>query len=123
MRLADGTLWPIPITLDVTEEFASSIQRGSRPLDGEGPVWAGFPVGMRWGGNRFGYDSVRDLLYIWFGSPGTKAARIETVEPGVHADFDRRGVLGIEVLDALSGHLLCPPAGGHRCPCGRLPLP
>jgi len=47
------------------------------------------------------YDSVRDLLYIWFGSPGTKAARTETVEPGVYADFDRRGrLLGIEVLDA-----------------------
>ncbi|MEA3459942.1 MAG: DUF2283 domain-containing protein [Chloroflexota bacterium] len=47
------------------------------------------------------YDSVRDLLYIWFGSPGTKAARTETVKPGVHADFDRQGrLLGIEVLDA-----------------------
>lgn len=47
------------------------------------------------------YDSVRDLLYIWFGSPGTRAARTETVDPGVHADFDRQGrLLGIEVLDA-----------------------
>jgi len=30
MRLSDGTLWPIPITLDVTEEFASSISEGDR---------------------------------------------------------------------------------------------
>lgn len=30
MRLADGTFWPIPITLDVTEEFASSIAEGDR---------------------------------------------------------------------------------------------
>jgi sulfate adenylyltransferase len=30
MRLADGTLWPMPITLDVTEEFAKSIAPGSR---------------------------------------------------------------------------------------------
>jgi uncharacterized protein YuzE len=47
------------------------------------------------------YDVVRDLLYIWFGIPGEKAARTETVVPGVHADFDRQGrLIGIEILDA-----------------------
>ena len=47
------------------------------------------------------YDSVRDLLYLWFAPSGTKAAKTETVVPGVHADFDREGrLLGIEVLDA-----------------------
>ncbi len=47
------------------------------------------------------YDPVRDLLYIWFGLPGERAAKTETVIPGVHADFDRQGrLLGIEVLDA-----------------------
>ena len=30
MCLADGTIWPIPITLDVTEEFASDIALGDR---------------------------------------------------------------------------------------------
>lgn len=30
MRLADGALWPIPITLDVTEEFASTVSGGDR---------------------------------------------------------------------------------------------
>ena len=38
MRLVDGTLWPIPITLDVTEEFAKQIKKGSnislRDLEG-----------------------------------------------------------------------------------------
>ena len=47
------------------------------------------------------YDSVRDLLYIWLGIPGEKAANTETVTPGVHADFDRQGrLIGIEILEA-----------------------
>ena len=29
MRLADGTLWPMPITLDVTREFAAKLKSGS----------------------------------------------------------------------------------------------
>ncbi len=47
------------------------------------------------------YDTIRDLLYIWLGTPGEKAAKTETVVPGVHADFDRQGrLVGIEILDA-----------------------
>ena len=53
------------------------------------------------------YDATRDLLYIWFGVPGTKAARTETITPGVHADFaaDEK-LIGLEVLEASStlGH-------------------
>ena len=30
MRLADGTLWPIPITLDITEDVAQKLDQGSR---------------------------------------------------------------------------------------------
>lgn len=46
------------------------------------------------------YDPIRDLLYIWFGLPGEKAARTETVAPGVYADFSSEGkLIGIEVLD------------------------
>ena len=47
------------------------------------------------------YDPVRDLLYIYFRQEGRKAARTETVVPGVMADFDVEGkLIGIEVLDA-----------------------
>jgi uncharacterized protein YuzE len=48
------------------------------------------------------YDPERDLLYIWFGTPGEKASRTETITPGVMADFGRDDrLIGIEVLDAL----------------------
>jgi sulfate adenylyltransferase len=30
MRLGDGTLWPVPITLDVTEDFAQKVSKGAR---------------------------------------------------------------------------------------------
>jgi uncharacterized protein YuzE len=47
------------------------------------------------------YDPIRDLLYLWFGTPDERAARTETVTAGLHADFDRHGrLIGIEVLDA-----------------------
>ena len=47
------------------------------------------------------YDQERDLLYIWFGAVGTKAAETVTITPGVHADFDAQGKLvGLEVLEA-----------------------
>lgn len=47
------------------------------------------------------YDPLRDLLYLWFGTPGEKAAKTEIVSPGVHADFDQQGrLLGIEIIDA-----------------------
>lgn len=47
------------------------------------------------------YDPEHDLLYVWFGRPGTQAARTEVLSPGVHADFtDDDRLLGIEVIEA-----------------------
>ena len=43
MRLANGTLWPMPITLDVSEEFARKLTPGSSKIalrDPEGVMLA-----------------------------------------------------------------------------------
>jgi len=34
MRLPSGILWPIPITLDVTSEFADTLEQGGMPTTG-----------------------------------------------------------------------------------------
>tara|TARA_B100000315_G_scaffold33171_1_gene27841 strand:- start:8876 stop:10588 length:1713 start_codon:yes stop_codon:yes gene_type:complete len=50
MRLADGTLWPMPITLDVTEEFSNQITKGSNIAlrDHEGVLIAVLNVSDIW---------------------------------------------------------------------------
>ena len=55
MRLADGTLWPMPITLDVTEDFAKKLTPGSSKIalrDGEGVMIAVLNVGDVWQPDR-----------------------------------------------------------------------
>jgi len=55
-RLEDGTLWPIPIVLDVTEDFASSISEGDRLAlrHPEGMVLAVLTVRDIWKADRKG---------------------------------------------------------------------
>jgi sulfate adenylyltransferase len=50
MRLKDGTLWPIPITLDVDEKFAKSLKKGEKIAlrDQEGVILAILKVGDIW---------------------------------------------------------------------------
>jgi sulfate adenylyltransferase len=50
MRLADGTLWPIPVSLDVTPEFADLLATGDwiALRDPEGVPLAALQVGERW---------------------------------------------------------------------------
>jgi len=55
MRLAGGVLWPMPITLDVTEEFAKSLKPGSSKValrDAEGVMLAVLSVGDVWQPDR-----------------------------------------------------------------------
>jgi sulfate adenylyltransferase len=54
MRLADGTLWPMPITLDVSEEFAGKLKAGERVAlrDQEGVMLAALHVEEVWQPDR-----------------------------------------------------------------------
>jgi sulfate adenylyltransferase len=55
MRLADGTLWPMPITLDVTEEFAKKLTAGTSKValrDAEGVMLAVLHVEEIWQPDR-----------------------------------------------------------------------
>jgi len=54
MRLSSGTLWPIPITLDVEEEFGERLSRGTRVAlrHPEGMVVAILTVGEVWRPDR-----------------------------------------------------------------------
>ena len=54
MRLADGTLWPMPITLDVTEAFAQTLKPGTSIAlrDAEGVMLAVLHVDEVWAPDR-----------------------------------------------------------------------
>ena len=55
MRLADGTLWPMPITLDVTADFAGKLRPGSSRValrDAEGVMLAVLHVDDVWQPDR-----------------------------------------------------------------------
>jgi sulfate adenylyltransferase len=55
MRLSSGVLWPMPITLDVAEEFAKTLEPGSSKValrDGEGVMLAVLNVEDVWQADR-----------------------------------------------------------------------
>ncbi len=54
MRLADGTLWPMPITLDVTDEMAEKLESGDTLAlrDAEGVMLAAMNVTDKWTPDR-----------------------------------------------------------------------
>ena len=54
MRLADGTLWPVPIMLDVTEELAQNLSAGDKLAlrDLEGTMLAVLNVEDVWEGDH-----------------------------------------------------------------------
>ena len=54
MRLADGALWPMPITLDISEAFAGKIEEGQDIAlrDAEGVILAILSVTDKWTPNK-----------------------------------------------------------------------
>lgn len=102
MRLADGTLWPMPITLDVTEKFAEGIAPGQDIAlrDQEGVILAILSVTDKWVPNKakeaekvFGADDLAhpavNYLHnvagaVYLGGPVTG------IQQPVHYDFKGR---------------------------------
>jgi sulfate adenylyltransferase len=100
LRLADGTLWPIPICLDVSEEFADKLSVGDQVAlrDGEGFMPAVLTVEDIWrpdlareaervyGSNDPEHPGVRYLQTQV--KPVYLGGRIEGVQAPLHHDFE-----------------------------------
>jgi sulfate adenylyltransferase len=99
MRLADGTLWPIPITLDVGEELARQLAPGGMLVlrDAEGVMLATLEVAEVWkpdlraeaarvfGTERPEHPAVRYLDTET--EPYYVGGRLAGIQPPVHYDF------------------------------------
>ena len=100
MRLASGVLWPMPITLDIPEQFAKSLKPGSSKIalrDPEGVMLAVLHVEEVWQPDKKeeaesvfrstshahpGVDYLLNKAHPWY-----VGGRIEGVQPGAHYDF------------------------------------
>jgi sulfate adenylyltransferase len=100
MRLASGVLWPMPIALDVTEEFAKKLQPGSSKIalrDAEGVMLAVLHVDEVWQPDRKaeaksvfnttstvhpGVDYLLNKGNAWY-----VGGRVEGVQMPSHYDF------------------------------------
>ena len=101
MRLADGALWPIPVTLDVTEEFRRSIGPGASIAlrDPEGAMLAVLHVEEVWSPDRraeaeavYGTTDTRHAgvaNILERVAPWCVAGRLEALELPTHYDFLR----------------------------------
>ena len=102
MRLASGALWPMPVTLDVSEKFAESVEPGQDIAlrDAEGVILAILSVTDKWTPNKsreaervFGADDLAhpavNYLHhtagkVYLGGP------ITGIQQPVHYDFRAR---------------------------------
>lgn len=99
MRLADGRLWPIPVTLDIAQKFAEKISPGQTIAlrDGEGTLMAVLTVSEIWNPDRgaesqclYGTRSITHAAANQLLNAGGDACitgRLEVVELPSHHDF------------------------------------
>jgi sulfate adenylyltransferase len=102
MRLADGTLWPMPITLDVNEAFADKIEPGQDLAlrDAEGVILAILSVTDKWVPNKaneaakvFGADDLAHPAVNYLHNTAGKVylgGPITGIQQPVHYDFKAR---------------------------------
>ena len=98
MRLADGTLWPMPITLDVSEAFAGALAPGGDIAlrDPEGVMLAILHVGDVWTPDRdeearkvFGSNNKEHpgVAALSRAHPVYVGGRVEAIHLPAHYDF------------------------------------
>jgi sulfate adenylyltransferase len=102
MRLASGALWPIPVTLDVSEAFAAKVEPGQDIAlrDAEGVILATMTVTDKWTPDKareavqvFGADDLAHpgVAYLRHrAGPVHLGGPITGLQPPVHYDFKAR---------------------------------
>jgi sulfate adenylyltransferase len=102
MRTADGTLWPMPITLDVSEAFADKVEPGQDIAlrDAEGVILAILSISDKWVPNKsveaegvFGADDLAHPAVNYLHNVAGKVylgGPIIGIQQPVHYDFKAR---------------------------------
>jgi len=102
MRLADGTLWPMPITLDVSEAFAAKIEPGQDIAlrDAEGVILAIMSVSDKWSPDKsreaegvFGADDIAHPAVAYLhdvAGPVYLGGPVTGIQQPVHYDYKGR---------------------------------
>lgn len=102
MRLADGSLWPMPITLDVSEAFADKVEPGQDIAlrDQEGVILAILSISDKWVPNKsveaegvFGADDLAHPAVNYLHNTAGKVylgGPVIGIQQPVHYDFKAR---------------------------------
>ena len=102
MRLADGALWPMPVTLDVSQAFADTVEVGQDVAlrDQEGVILATMTVTDKWSPDKsneaakvFGADDRAHPAVAYLhdrAGPVYLGGPVTGLQPPVHYDFKAR---------------------------------
>ena len=98
LRLADGTLWPIPVVLDLPEDVAAGLEDGTSLAlrDPEGTMLAVLHIDEKWTPDRtkeveqvYGTTDAKHpgVAQVLNGNPVYVSGRLEGVEPPTYYDY------------------------------------